>query len=349
MLCHIKQMTQLFSSYSESFLNKLHNVNVETVSLSPIVKNYLQSVLQHRKYCLEIYCCVLENVVKVAEKKPEQINLLDYGCGNGLLALFAKHCGFAKVYACDYNNDFVEATIALGRQLNIELDSCFSCNEYDLLQQCKSLQLHTIVGTDIIEHIYNPDIFLKNIYDLNANMVTVFTTASVHDNYFKRKKLYHLMQQDEFVGGSISDFNTQNPLNRLPYVEIRKKIIQQYFPQLPESDIATLAKNTRGLRYDDIIKYVTDNNASLPIHPYNTCDPLTGNFTERILTTKQYKQLYWNNGFNVKISAGFYNNNNTLSGFVKQLINKLIALTKGTIIGRILTPFIVLTAKGKNT
>ena len=53
----------------------------------------------------------------------DRLCLADYGCGNGLLGLFAKYCGFKIVLLCDTNADFTQAARALSAAIAVPADA----------------------------------------------------------------------------------------------------------------------------------------------------------------------------------------------------------------------------------
>ncbi len=340
---------QKFASQIISFKSKLNAIDIDAISNDVLVKNYLQKVLDQQDYYLKIYSWVLENALKQTTKPIHQISFLDFGCGNGLFAIYAKHCGLKKVYGCDFNKNFVDAASLLANAMNIIVDDWFVCNEETLFAKCNSLNLDIVAGTDVIEHIYNLNTFFSNIHSLNPKMITAFTTASVFENYFKRKSLYKLMYQDEYIRSNVLEATSKDDFAGMPYLEIRKKIITNSFPQLEQQAILSLATVTRGLRSDDINAYVNQYLLDRIINPaqhnkYNTCDPITGNFTERMVQLKEYKQLYSQFNFELNISSGFYAaDGKGLKFFLQAILNKIITVIGNGFIGRTITPLILLT------
>ncbi len=342
-------MNQDFLSYSTSFINKIKLINPNAVSNTPLVNNYLKSVIYSINYYTKIYSFVLKNVLVNTNKSKEEICLLDFGCGNGLLALFAKHCGFKKVFACDFNKNFVEATSRLSELLNIKIDQCILCSENELFNNFNTYELDVIVGTDVIEHIYNLEIFYKNIAALNPKMITAFTTASVNDNFFKTKSLHKLMQKDELIGTNENDATANDEFVGMPYLNIRKKIVIQEFPNIEPKKTEYLAKQSRGLKEEDIkvlvTKYLKTGELKNEVlnHPFNTCDPISGNFTERILSTSAYHKLYSINQFSLQIISGNYNvSGNIIKSFIQFIFNLLISIFRKQYLSRTIAPLILL-------
>ena len=98
-----------FKNHISSFADLLNQASLEDPHMSDYSKRYLQYLLRHRIYFLHIYAHVLEKGVEKSGKEVKEMSLLDYGAGNGLLGMFAKYCGFQKVFLCDTAASFMQA------------------------------------------------------------------------------------------------------------------------------------------------------------------------------------------------------------------------------------------------
>lgn len=341
----------LLHSYIPSFAKKLAEVNIERLAITGYPKEYLQLLLNHRLYYLHIYVHVLDKLLLNIKKKKEEIVLIDYGAGNGLLGMFAKHCGFKKVYLNDVSATFIDASKKVAEALNSSIDGfiegdCLNALEFSKQKEEKP---DAVVGTDVIEHIYRLYDFFNCIKKMNDKMVTVFTTASVTSNPVKNRQLKKLQYADEYKGSNATHAIPGDEFAGLPFIEIRKKIIERNFRQLDEQTVTKLAKATRGMNQEDIIKAgkrFLERGAlpKPPSHPTNTCDPVSGSWTERLLTIKECKTIYNKLDFSLEVYTGFYNEwQNGKKGSVLKLANKAIALL-GTQ-GNVLSPFITLVGK----
>ena len=335
-----------FHSFIESFIRKFQSIQIEELQIDSYPSSYLREYLNQPTYHLNIYAEVLQ--LSVAEKNVEELCLLDFGTGNGLLACFAKYCGVEKVIGVDYTKSFIDAAqkLSIALKLDIEFIETDENNFYELLNTNKP---NVIIGTDVIEHIYSLDTFIKNCKLLNPSVQMVFTTASVNENYFKAQNLRKLQLQDEFVS---SNKNQSNYLYAgLSFLEIRKKIIQESFPKLNKTEISLLATKTRGLKKDDIELVVKNylNKNQLPEilnHPTNTCDPITGSWTERLLSIKEYKALFDKENFSIEIKKGFYNQwQKGIKNLVAKILNRCILILGKK--GIVISPFIFLQIKPK--
>ena len=329
--------------YIPAFEKRLNKIEISRLSADPFRKKYLGHLLQHKKYYLKIYAAVLELLIKNSSENKENIILIDYGAGNGLLGLFAKFCGFHKVYLNDINQNFSDAGEELSIVLDIPIDGIITGDIIAVARYFQSEKPTAIVGTDVIEHIYDLNVFFKEICNINSNMVSVFTTASNPSNKLKLRKLRQLQIKDEYQGGSPGDYFSFGELPVSAFVKTREQMIRKNFPTLANSDILQLAGLTRGLIEKDITNTVKKfiDQKILPValpHPTNTCDPVSGSWTERILTLEEYKEIYLDSGFDLKICNGFYNE---YSGISKWLLLKAANLFI-KISGSLIAPFISL-------
>lgn len=336
------QQAENFKEYIIAFEKKLETVEVDDISGALYIKKYLAHLLQHKKYYLAIYADVLNKLVRYSTKNRDGILLLDYGAGNGLLGIFAKFCGFKKVFSNDIDAKFIHASEKLSAHLNIAMDGYITGDISAVQAYFKNESPDAVMGTDVIEHIYNLESFLKSLQEMNQSMVSVFTTASNPGNYFKVRMLKKMQLKDELEGGIPDDhiFFGENPLE--PFLKTRAQIIRKQMGGLTDVKVLALAKATRGMIEKDIAAAVEQYNISgkLPVPPNgnNTCDPLNGCWTERILSFKAYTSLYNSCGFETIFYNGFYNVFEIgLKKHLKKILNACIA-----IFGNRIAPYIII-------
>jgi len=335
-----------FKKYIPLFEEKLRSLDVQSLSMAPYCKRYLNHLLQHSKYYLTIYAEVLEKVKQASNIPLIDMCLLDYGAGNGLLGSFAKFCGFGKVMINEIDVSFLTSSEILSKALVIDIHQ-FILGDLDVIKQHPlSQKIDALVATDLIEHIYNLDEFVTTIESINPNMISVFTTGSNPKNYFKARQLMKLQLRDEMVGGNADDSLLFGHETHDSYLKIRENIIRNIAPELEETTFLTLAKLTRGNNRNDIVNAVKNyqSNHELPQlinHPTNTCHPETGSWTERLMPISTYKSIFKKHQFCLQVSVGFYNQYQSgIKGICLQVLNKIL-----WIFGFRLAPFIFLTGK----
>lgn len=330
-----------FQKFIDPFSQKLSQLNVASLPMSDYCKRYLQYLLSNQFYFLEIYATVLSQLMQHSHKVPGEMNLADYGSGNGLLGIFAKFAGFKKVWLCDMDAEFMNASKILAGELQLELDGYVTGTAATLQTAVGGNHLDAVVGTDVIEHIYSLEDFLATIANINPAMLTVFTTASNPDNFIKCRQLKKMQLQDELIGSNPGDAVLAGAESTEAFLLSRQKIIAEKFPSLPESDLLSLSKATRGLIKNDIIAATNEflQTGKMPQaddDSVNTCNPFNGSWTERILSINAYHKIYNRAGFEIEVQNGFYNRHGkSLKKYVNFFRNEMVKLT-----GKYAAPFI---------
>ncbi len=333
---------QSFFTHIHGFEKKLSQIDASQLSCSPYAKRYLQHLLQHSSYYLSIYAHVLDQALENTNVSPNHLVLLDYGAGNGLLGIFAKYAGFGKVYLCDTDPAFVTAANELAQTLQEDISGYITGELAHVVEQYPTMVFDVVVGTDVIEHIYDLEVFFAGLQKMNPGLLSVFTTASNPDNPIKTAALIKLQIKDETEGGDPADFALAGAEKHEAFLQMRKAIIRTTFPALDENSMLKLADTTRGLYHPAIIAAVKNyiDDGQLPVLPdgSNTCHPLTGSWTERILPISSYEKIYALAGFKLRISNGFYNAD---AVGTKKYLNRALNLCV-KLLGRKMAPFITL-------
>jgi len=324
-------MKNYFHSQIKPFSHLLQKANPSFIE-DAYARQYLEQLLLAREYFLRIYSDCLQ---KAFPRMAGDEALIDFGCGNGLLALFAKFCGIKKVYAVDRNTAFLDAAKQLSAQVSVNIDDWINSNEETIVNYFPPAKPNALIATDVIEHIYNPDKFLSSLRQWSGSMKMIFTTSAVNENPFIRMKLKQ--------SHKIAEWKINNPVHSalpefagLSYLEARKKMIEKKYPALPAEKVLQFARQTRGLMRQDIFNVIDGKIHYLPSHPTNTCDPLTGSWAERLLPLKTYLEIFNRHHCRMYVSKGYYNEFRMgVGGAACFLINRIIPLS-----GFLLVPFL---------
>jgi hypothetical protein len=156
--------------------------------------------------------------------------------------------------------------------------------------------------------------------------------------------MMNIQHQDEWFG-----WHKNGELPIISFREVRKNIILQILPDIQAQALNDLVSYTRGLKEKDIVNacLIYKKNLSLPTilkHPTNTCDPVTGSWTEKIISFEEYRRLYNNYGYELTIKNGHYNIDQFFpKSMLLKLINNFIRILGKA--GTTLSPYIVLIGK----
>ncbi|MDR0430925.1 MAG: SAM-dependent methyltransferase [Tannerellaceae bacterium] len=321
---------------SETVACKLRAIDYENLPISDYNKQYIRKIYPALRYYLDIFVDCLYKGIQSTGLAASGITLIDYGGGSGFLSILAKEAGIGQVIYIDLNPLSVDTIRVLKETLGIGPDIILSGNSDVLAGWCKIQQLkpQLLIATDLIEHVYDLKRFFADLCTINDGMQLFFTTASTPYNPLVKRKLRRFMKKCE-TGIAVSP----------NYYEKRREFIKGQYPTLSEEQINVWGSCTRGLIYEDIRKAIDTNHLPFPEDKYNTCDPETGNWAERILPMKYYKELLDLYGYQLYIRKGFYNihRSNLSASFLFRFLNGCIRhLGKA---GLFISPFIILRCK----
>lgn len=342
-------LLQNIESSALKLYEKLEMFDVNSKLHDSYPKTYLKHLLKHKRYYLEIYRFVFTSIFSKTQYLPSEMVFVDYGSGNGLMAMFASLIGFHKVVAIDADFAFTKAAKITAKEINIDDIEFVHGTEEKLKEINIKDKFVAIAGTDVIEHIYDLEVFFSILSQLPTLEVTVFTTASNPKNIRLAKRLKQFHIKEELYGSDDHDrplFGDKHP----SFLSIRENIIKTYKASLKAEEVELLAHLTRGLRKDDILKVVNhyvDSGVlpSLINHPTNTCDPETGSWCERLMELNEFEDLYTKYGFDLDISNGFYDEYK-YSFAVRVAIRILnICIHKFSSFGILVAPFVLLSGR----
>jgi 2-polyprenyl-3-methyl-5-hydroxy-6-metoxy-1,4-benzoquinol methylase len=321
---------EIINKIAEETILSIKKIDFSKLDISIYNKNYINSLLPHIDYYFKIYAEVLINL-QIKDIASDYI--VDFGGGHGFMSLFLKKIGMNVIY-CDHNPLSVNTINLIKDETGCGPDIILEGSSAKLLSFCKTDNIlpKYLIATDLIEHVYDLNTFFFFFYKLNPNLSMVFTTGSVKSNVLKSIKLRKIMVKEE----------------KNDYFPMRKQFLSEKYPEITYSEIEKIAKLTRGLIFPDMLQYMdiyikTKKAPLIDIDKYNTCDPETGNWTERILSKKQYRQIINNNHFQVTFKKGFYNINksNFILSIMSKIINFLIQYFKFSM----LALFLIITVK----
>ena len=111
------------------------------------------------------------NISAYKATKKRQITILDLACNEGTLA--AQYLKYGKVYGIDINKTAIQKAKKKG------VEATFG-DVLKLEKTYKDLKFDIVIAGDIIEHIFDTDLFLQNIYAvLKKGGMVLLTTPNL--------------------------------------------------------------------------------------------------------------------------------------------------------------------------
>jgi 2-polyprenyl-3-methyl-5-hydroxy-6-metoxy-1,4-benzoquinol methylase len=316
---------------ADSLYIKLSSLNINTLNISDYNKRYLKMYIDEYDFFKFIYIQLLGKAIKELSKPVEFSIFVDYGGGCGILSFLAKEIGFKTVIYNDIYEVSVEDFKTIGTSIELEIDYsiCGDINNLCEFLKISQIRIDILCSMDVLEHIYNIDNWFTKANEIEGNYSIIFLTSANSRNPFIRKKLIKIHKQAEYVGSPKTEGWKERDLNK-PFLQVRSEIISELVPDLEIEKINFLAESTRGLMIYDIKTVVKDylqtgNLGYKILHPTNTCDPFTGNWSENLINLKFLTKIVSSKGFDVRISNSFYSySRSKIANFFKLIFNFLM-------------------------
>lgn len=311
---------------------KLVDVNLGELRISEYNRRYLGSKKANARASLKLYGDLLSLCLAGAGVPLEELVVVDYGGGSGVLSLLARETGIGRVVYNDIYEVSCEDVKYISKAIDTDIQD-YVCGDIDDLityLSTRSIKIHAITSYDVIEHIYDVERYLRKLRSLSDGpfRVVIATGANIRNPLCKwRVRKFHL--QCEYQDREREWGHKERDTLR-SYLDIRREIIGSYDPSLSRSEVEDLARWTRGLMKQDIERSVDEyrENGDIsyrPKHPTNTCDPYTGNWAEQLLKVEWLESILRDEGFELDVLCGYWPHSGSIhKKWVKKSLNAAI-------------------------
>ncbi|MDP2654479.1 MAG: class I SAM-dependent methyltransferase [Candidatus Omnitrophota bacterium] len=322
---------------------KILGLDIQNLPISDYNKSYFSKTRQELSVHLHIHAFLLSLALAQHPHEPQDISILDYGGGWGMLSLLAKELGIGRVVYNDiYEISCADAKV-IADAIGKPADQYVAGDIRALIDffQTHRMPCNAVISNNVIEHIYDIDDFLKKIPLVSNDGLTVVlaTDANVYNplkKWILMKKQRTIENQDR-VGG----YGWKERDSLKSYLKARREMIAQHLADkgvaLGDQEISRLAQVTRGKRGDDIKKCVdaylrTSEFPGAPDHPTNTCDPYTGNWAEHLMDPFMLAGTLEADGFETKVVCGSHG---PYKNFAIRQVDNMLNILMGVLPARI--------------
>ncbi|MDO9582820.1 MAG: methyltransferase domain-containing protein [Desulfomicrobium sp.] len=326
----------------QSFLSGL---NFDALMISEYNKKMLRIKFDNKNRTFQIYAYIISIVLGQMSKPLDQVVLVDYGGGSGIFSLLAKELGIGTVIYVDIYDQSCKDFQVLNNLSASRVDHIVhgDISSLQSFVEANGITVDAICSYDVIEHIYDIDSFFCDLSCIMpSNGVVVFGSgANIYNPLINLFIRYGHIKFEFFSQKNFPGRKERDSLDA--YYDIRKNIIKKYVPELELNDVTYLARKTRGLIRDDIIKQVDffKRNGMVELRPdgfTNTCDPETGNWAEHLISFKRLREVMKASNFSASILPGYWTAERRFV-FIKKLLNRII---KRRILPFFISPYYVL-------
>lgn len=291
---------------------KLVGLDLRSSGISEYQQRYLGSKLVNLKAYLQLYGNLLHLALCENPLPLEQIALVDYGGGSGLITFLALEMGVGTVIYNDIYDICCRDVGILSSVLELPITHivCGDVDELVLYLERSRITVNAIVSHDVLEHIYDVKHHFEALSSLQGDFRIVYASSANSRNPLIVRRLRKKQMEAEYVTRS-KEWGHKERDTLEAYFSARKKIISTYAPDLKPDEVEYLAHSTRGLRQDDIQRVVDEYRQTGRISyqvddPTNTCDPYTGNWCEHLIDFRWLMQIVREAGFSAEILPGCY-------------------------------------------
>ncbi|MEO6713939.1 MAG: methyltransferase domain-containing protein [Mycobacteriales bacterium] len=309
-------------------------LDVSAVGMSEYSSRYLTEALLREGYQLNVTGHVLFRALDGLSDELESVTLVDYGGGNGLLSLLAREMGVGTIVFNDIFEGSCTDARLLAKTMGLEADH-YVHGDLDALTSFlaeRDLSCDVVVSYDVIEHIYDVDEHLQHLPAITSGRLRVVMASAAnmlnprrHRQLMATQRLIELQDRQPSAGHKERDA-------LLAYANIRAGLIRAHAPALSAADVERLTVATRGLMTGDIEaavdRFVADGMLPQPpVHPTNTCDPLTGNWAEHLMDPYRLAADLSAAGVPCRVEAGYYAFNSGARGVAGAVLNRAVRVT----------------------
>lgn len=320
------------SDAAERLLVRLRAVDLGELGISEYNRRYLTSKLNNPAASFQLYTYLLTLCIRDSDVAASRLTVVDYGGGSGVFSLLAREYGIGTVVYNDIYEVSCEDYAKLARAVGAEADHVV-CGEMDALAHhvaAHRLTVDAVCSFDVIEHIYDMEGHIEAYSALPGQLRLVWGSGAIAANPVIRRSLVKKHHQFEHADRPrVYGHKERDSLRS--YASLRRDIISAYDPGLDERTVNRLVSATRGLMKPDIERCVDDFRregriARAPDHATNTCDPLTGNWAERLMDLVWLSDLLATHGFETDVLPGYWGGaSDALRRTVKSALNLLIS------------------------
>lgn len=343
------------NNISDNLLYKLKNLDLASINISEYNQLYLSKHISEYKktawFLSHIFSLVMEKNINLSN-----MTLVDYGGGSGVLSYYAKMLGVGTVIYNDIYDISCNDVQKISNKININIDHIVQGSIEELIEYIdnKNLKVDFLVSFDVIEHIYKVEDWFDKARNIKNDCLNIISTSHANKyNCLINNKLSKIQSSAEYKNKE-KQWGHKERDSTQSFFSIRKEIIKTEIPNIEEVELNYLTKQTRGLIKQDIIIELEEYKKSgkikfKPKHKSNTCDPLTGNWTEQFIDLKNLKKQLIKMNYDCNITPGFYIDikGNTVVKFIKLIVNYIINILKFK--GLFLSPYYVVYCKYKKS
>lgn len=267
---------------------------------------YCRHILDRATF--EKYILNLKYLFELGDKPIAGSKILDVGCGFGIDSIIMAANDAQEVNGIDVNEDWVRTIKTYMKDLNWDLPIKPKVGDASHLAYPDDT-FDVLLSVEAISHYRDVDSFIKEAHRvLQKGGTLIISDGNNGANPLIRRKTYDIWNR--FENGPTAESFHGHQIKKC-YVDMRREIISEAFPELRPEEVRELARNTFGMGRDQILKvtqtYMED--GTMPASKFRrgipAFNPEKNDYIERLFDPRKLGRQMEEIGFKVKVYAHF--------------------------------------------
>jgi len=252
--------------------------------------NFGAGLSSYVQYCYDLW--------KLSEAPGKEV--LDTGCGFGLTSVLFKAFGSSMAVGLDQSVEKIGVCNEILRRTRLNEENIIFVDGDCLNLPFDEESFDVILAIEVISHVRDLNAFINEVWRVLRSGGTFFVSDGnnvLNPAVYLQQKRWQIRSETGPVNGTGLS---------LPYVEARRRLIKDGFPNLSEDVVDWLVRATKGLWGQQIVQvvehYVSTGSIPTTNRRNNYVNPLTGEFQERLFDPIKLSRLL-KTYFDVKLIA----------------------------------------------
>lgn len=229
--------------------------------------------------------------------------VLDAGCGFGLISMFLAAFGAQKVTGVDHNQEKISVFHKILHRFDPPLTNIEARLGDSISLRYPDESFDVVIANEVISHVRDFDAFLSEIDRVLAKGGILYISDGNNSlNIFERYQRREFWRKREY--GPVKEEDLRGTDKPLPWLLIRRGILQEKFPHLDSEMLGLLAKETAGLYGNQIMKAAEEyleRGQVLNRPAFKFRDPETGEYQEFEFNPLRLNRELQKAGFSAKV------------------------------------------------
>jgi len=240
--------------------------------------------------------------------KAKNGSVLDLGCGFGLMATVFGFYGGREVIGYDLNTEKIDLFNKLLSYFSSEVKNVKPVLGDSSRIEYPDEYFDVVIANETLSHVKDIENSLDEVHRV-LKLGGRFIIRDGNNAFFLPGKMRRLRFWKKIERGPVNPSDFRSTDIPLPFIEVRRQMILERFPEMDFVKAKLLSEKTAGLFGNEIFEAVKEfeKRGKISKHPkWHYRNPVTGEFPEREINPVELKMKLMRRGFEVSYIPYFY-------------------------------------------